>query len=180
VFDRRTANGSVGSLDATGCIETSADVVIFDGVIKVKGRPNLTSSISVFTGVFNFCTGETLSFAEGDLSDLPDSQLHIDNQLKSGRVEATVTVFDFSGTSSFPVSVNFTWAGTGPIQTVSHDISKQRVYQFFYSYSRTQSDQRSATLSGNVALPQATLVATPDNSFATLGSFKQQQINIEK
>jgi len=104
-----------------GCIITTVFVFVSDQVSHTPpGPPNPSSEASIQIEKFNTCAGMSLLFGFGSTT-LSEDDFQVAVRLTSATLNTTISFFDDVSGTSFPVSVNLTWTGTGDLaRQVSH------------------------------------------------------------
>jgi len=146
-FRGDTADAFFSSFD--GCIATDVGVFASDGISQsTPGPGGASSGTNLFISQYDFCTDIQLLAAEG-FASLAGPDFQVSKRLDSATLNATVNVFDFVSNTSFDVSVNLTWTGTGLL-------IRQSGNSHFDSpgckiHSRFRGTFRSAEVSGSVS-----------------------------
>jgi len=112
-LDQQIATGIFSSTDPSGCILSQVSVVASRAVMQFppsSGEASTNGFISISQS--DLCSGTPLFVAEG-LALIPDQDFQISPTLDSATLNTTINVFD--GASSFDVTVNLTWTGTGAL-----------------------------------------------------------------
>jgi hypothetical protein len=151
-----------------GCMTTYANVGAGESVSKVgPGKPVVYPGGFVSLVLQNSCTGEGIS-GLGD-SSLSADAFSMQSNLQSATLNAVVQLCCDQSGSSFPVSVNLTWTGTGSISTgKSSETSKSPGCKI----TRTsQGDSRPAVATGSIMALGTEFASQPTTS-ASLSSTK--------
>ncbi len=121
-----SAIGFFESVDATGCIQTSASVL--GGTQRQHEPPgppgDLVLGAVLVLHQFDFCQGNLLRLAVGGTNE--NVEFRSSPDLNTATLIATIPMFDFIQGHSFDATVNVIWTGTGSLDldqstTVSHE-----------------------------------------------------------
>lgn len=124
------------STDPDGCLVTYTSVSATDGRIKEGGgKPQTVSEVYVGIYQYNQCTYEVLVDAFGSATVSPEA-LQVDKKLNSATLNTTIEVCDLvpDPDNCFPVAINLTWSGTGPLR------NEKSKYQFNDGTCKFRSD----------------------------------------
>src|SRR5512135_22073 len=109
-FTGLSANAGFDSTE--GCVETFVSVFATTNRTKTVGRPENTPNASVFISQFDFCSFTTLVSAFGS-ANLPRGAFQIKRDLTTATLNTSIDVFDSVTSTTFPVDIGLSWAGTG-------------------------------------------------------------------
>src|SRR5688572_23422736 len=108
-------SASFSSTDPSGRIVTSVDVFAFEPVSSGKpGQGSPESTIHLIIVQRDAQTGTLLMRASESFFGLAEPDLQISGNLKSAKLNTTLTVFDSVSGTSFDVTINLKWTATGP------------------------------------------------------------------
>lgn len=107
-FQEHRADAYFYSYDDSGCIQTSVIMEMAEDVL-----------LSIQLLRYDLCNNVTLLEAFGS-KDLSKSEFDYRGNLDSAALTTTVQVYDYVTDSTFDVSIDLTWAGTGDITRTQH------------------------------------------------------------
>ena len=114
-FKARGGHAHFSNTDPSGCIVTDVFVFAAEEVLKTPHGPADASPRSTLQiSQYDTCTDTLLLAADGSTA-LAGSDLQVANKLKSATLDTTINVFDQVSNTSFDVTVNLNWAGTGDL-----------------------------------------------------------------
>jgi len=102
-FQAHNADAFFYTTDASGCIQTSVILELGEDILL---------SIQLFR--YDICQNQTLIDAVGR-KELTKSELKYSGNLDSATLNTTVQLFNYMTNSTFDVSIDLTWTGTGEI-----------------------------------------------------------------
>lgn len=137
-FQGHNADAYFYTTDTSGCIQTS--------VILELGE-DLLISIQLFR--YDVCQNQTLVDAYGR-RELSKSELNYHGNLDSATLNTTVPLFDYVTNSTFDVSIDLTWTGTGEIHKSRYHVTGSPS-PGCHSNLLIQEEYRSASASGTVS-----------------------------
>jgi hypothetical protein len=152
-FVGRSIQANIGSMEPVGCLITYGFVVAVDGT--GNGERGTSSSALVDIRQFDICANRTVYFASGiitlDPNDFKVQDLH------TATLRTTITVTDEITEEVFPVTIDLTLSGTGPIR---QDAVHTHPHGPGCSINqRFTGAIREATVTGTVSFPGTTLTA---------------------
>ncbi len=169
-----SGEGFFDSFDLSGCVETFISLQAVDGRIKQIGRPEVTSSASVFISQIDNCTGAQLIGAFGSAT-LGDEAFQISKDLTSAALHTTIEVDDFISSTSFPVDINVNWTGTGgAVNERDHFMLRMGGFRINSTFAGTF---RGATASGSVTAGGTNFSPSPA-VFADLSAVKAGELDV--
>jgi|SRR5687767_28550 len=110
-----SVSASFTSTDPSGLIVTSVSVFAHEPISLGKpGQGSPPSTVHLLIVQTDAQTGAVLMRASETFFALAEPDLQISRNLASATLNTTLTVFDSVSRTSFNVSINLTWAATGP------------------------------------------------------------------
>jgi hypothetical protein len=173
-FVGRPGEAVFDSFDLSGCVETFIYLQAVDGRIKQIGRPQVSSSASVFISQTDNCTQAQLIAASGSAT-LEDAAFQIPKDLTSAALNTTIEVFDFVSNTSFPVDISVNWVATGEaVNERDHFMLRVGGFRINSSFAGTF---RGATASGSVTAGGTNF--SPNSAvFADLSAVKSGELDV--
>jgi hypothetical protein len=112
-FKGRSVDAVFSSIDPSGCITTDVHVLATDH-LSPPPPGSETDSAGIILGIFQYnrCTTTQL-LAASTIASLSKTDYQIAGNLNSAILQTMVSVFDEVSGTSFDVSVDLTWMGTG-------------------------------------------------------------------
>lgn len=118
-FRGEGASAIFSSVDASGCVWTDVYVNPNEGFSQSPPGPGSPSSgVYMFISRYDSCAGYQLIAAEG-FAPLADADFQVFGRLNSASLNAWVDVYDYVSNTSFGVSIDLVWTGTGSINRQS-------------------------------------------------------------
>jgi hypothetical protein len=113
-FRGQIADASFLTPDALDpCIVTDVWVRGFSGGTVQPGHTQTPSLVAVQLTKYNQCEYEPSLISADGIAWLSGEALHIDPQLDTAFVRATVDLYDGVSNTTFPVALDLTWTGSG-------------------------------------------------------------------
>lgn len=146
-FRGDTADAYFSSFD--GCVYTDMYLYVSDGINQSPPGPGGASSgTGLFIYQYDSCTDTQLLGADG-FASLASPDFQVSGKLSSATLNATVSMYDYVSDTSFDVSIDLVWAGTGPLFRQSSNSHFD--YPGCKVNSRFRGTFRSAEVSGSVS-----------------------------
>lgn len=137
-FHGHGADAFFYTMDASGCIQTSVILELGEDIL-----------LSIQLIRYDICQNQTLLEAFGR-KELTKSELNYHGNLDSATLRTTVPLFNYATNSTFDVSIDLTWIGTGEIhKTRFHSTSSPS--PGCHVNLLIQEEYRSASASGTVS-----------------------------
>jgi hypothetical protein len=176
-FSGDAASAGFGSVDASGCVFTSAFVFGVDqSSHRPPGAPTPESFLSLFIDQFNQCTQTELLLAQAVGVQLDAADFQVNSTLTTATLNrSSISAFDFVSGSTILLSVNLTWTATGPLGQV---INKSQFHSRNCKVSEHFDEKfRDAQATGSISNGTTNFTPSP-STFAQIQQVKQGQITI--
>jgi hypothetical protein len=164
------------STDPTGCIVSHVFVAAMDAGVKTgPGQTEPHSRTMAIVSQYDTCTNHVLLDGFGETLLPPDA--FVISDLESATLNATIEVVDQANGSSFPLSVNLTWAADGDTSRVKdHFHMKSPVFTVNAKFSAVS---REATASGTISDGATNFTPAPAD-FALLNAIKSGVLEVTR
>jgi len=172
-FRGETAYASFSQIN--DCITTDISISAFENITRSKASgPSSLEEASLFYYIYNSCTGEYVADGYGYSNNVT---FNVDG-FKSGTLNGTISVYDFTSGTEKPVEVALTFTGVGENTRSRFNTSfKSKTY---VSTFRSTGTSRYATASGSVILNGTNSIADTTSNYAYLGQAKEGAVTIIK
>lgn len=177
-FKGLTATEYADTLSADGCIDTFVYVLAAQGFTN---NPAYSSSsgngVEVAIGQYDNCNQVPISYDNGYANNV---NFTMDNALKSATLSATVTLtrWESPDQSTYPVTVNLTWLGSGATFQSINDFHYRISNQVMNSHE--DGSLRGAQVSGVVSSDTVTNYISSPNMNGNLESVTSGQVIVSQ